>query len=156
MRETRRRGELTFVERRRSPTDDRYEWSPFEPDERFTGHWWDPIPYHDDNPYYVQVRLGTLEVARVELDEDVEISHYANTPALGATALEIQFLEVAADCRRMGIGRDAVSHLAARHPGRRLVAFSEEADEFWSVLGWLEFRHNEWPDLYRPLFIQLD
>jgi ribosomal protein S18 acetylase RimI-like enzyme len=50
-------------------------------------------------------------------------------------ALEIQFIEVSRSFRRRRIGTQVISHLAESHPDRRPVAFSEQADEFWSSLG---------------------
>jgi ribosomal protein S18 acetylase RimI-like enzyme len=94
------------------------------------------------------------EVARVELYDHVETSHYIGAPSLGAEALEIQFIEVATDCRRQGVATDVVRRLMAAHPDRRLVAFSEEADEFWVSLGWDRYDHPDGPRLYRPLFVQ--
>jgi ribosomal protein S18 acetylase RimI-like enzyme len=83
-------------------------------------------------------------VARVELDSAVHVDHYEAAPHLGPTALEIQFIEVSSRFRRSGIGTEVVRELAARNPGRRLVAFSE-ADEFWASLGWYRYDHPEGP-----------
>ncbi len=38
---------------------------------------------------FLRVLENNDEVARVHLDNEVEIDHYANVPPLGATALEI-------------------------------------------------------------------
>jgi hypothetical protein len=50
--------------------------------------------------------------------------------------------------------RYAWTPFMAAHPCRRLVAFSEEADEFWSSLCWDRFDHPDGPTFYRPLFVQ--
>jgi ribosomal protein S18 acetylase RimI-like enzyme len=76
------------------------------------------------------------------------------TRALESNALEIQFIEVANECRRQGIGTEIVRELAATHPNRTLVAFSEQADEFWASLGWRRYDHPKEPRFHRPLFIQ--
>lgn len=145
---------LTLVERRRPAGVGRYEWMAFEPDDRFTDGWW-TSDYSDADDYSnVQVLLGDTEVARVELDQRVEISHYSSTLALGDQALEIQFIEVATDQRGQGIGTEVVRLLEVAYPDRRLVAFSEEADEFWGSLGWDRYLHPIEPQHYRPLFIQ--
>jgi hypothetical protein len=47
-----------------------------------------------------------------------------------------------------------VKELERRFPNRRLLAFSEEADGFWTSLGWERFDHPDGPRFYRPLFIQ--
>jgi hypothetical protein len=84
----------------------------------------------------------------------VGIEHYAGTPSLGERALEIQFIEVKDEQSRLGIGTEVVESLIALHPNRRMVAFSEGADGFWSSLGWKRHEHATEPQFYRPLFIQ--
>lgn len=117
---------------------------PFDGDDGYTYGWWDRWLGGDDS-VYVQVLRDGEEVARVMLDETVGIEHYVNTPPLGDVALEIQFIDVRSDVRRQGIGRAVVEQLARMHPDRRLVAYSEEADEFWSALGWQRYDHPEGP-----------
>jgi GNAT superfamily N-acetyltransferase len=146
--------QLVLIHKRLPHDADRYAWTPFQPDERFNSDWWTQSHSYGDGYSYVQVFVDSEEVARVELDEDVELSHYTGAPSLGASALEIQFIEVAADQRGRGIATEFVRQLMAAHPSRRLVAFSEEADEFWSSLGWDRFDHPDGPTFYRPLFVQ--
>lgn len=105
-----------------------------------------------DDPWYVQVVEAGAEVARVELKEDVDIEHYANVPVIGSERLEIAFIEVAtAECSR-GIGTQVVRALEQRHSDRRLLAYSEEADQFWASLGWEPFHYPDGD--WRTLFIQ--
>ena len=59
---------------------------------------------------------------------------YGIDPAVEAIALEILFIEVARKYRRQRIGTQIVRALVERHPDRRLVAFSESADDFWTSL----------------------
>lgn len=145
---------IRLTDKRREPTEDIYQWLPFESNDAFTSRWWDEPRYLFDDPWFVQVDLDGEEVARIELDESIETSHYADVPDLGSNPLELQFFEVAATHQRRGIGTAAVRALADQHPQRRLVAFSEEADEFWESLGWARYLHAETPHLYRPLFVQ--
>jgi len=70
------------------------------------------------------------------------------------TALEIQLIEVSGTHCRRGIGTAVVRAVAATHPTRRLVAFSEEADAFWASLGWDRFQHETEPKYWRSLFVQ--
>lgn len=149
-----RRTQLTLAEKRRGPNDDRYAWLPFEDSALFSPEWWDRVPYLDDDPWFVLALQENTEVARVELDNDVHIDHYADTPNLDGSGLEIAFFEVSAAHRRQGIGSAVVQALATEHRHRRLVAFSEEADAFWSSLGWERFLHASAPERYRPLFVQ--
>jgi hypothetical protein len=65
----------------------------------------------------------------------VHIGHYGADPRLESNGLEIQFIKVSNECRRQGIGTEIVRELAATHPSRTLVAFSEQVDEFWTSAG---------------------
>jgi GNAT superfamily N-acetyltransferase len=145
--------DLWLVELRRASRDDRYVCMPFEPNDQFNGGWWDRTPYLDDDPHYIDVLLDGVEVARVELDHDFRDSMHVGAPELGASALEIQFIEVVASHRRQGIGAEVVRRIASDNPNRRLLALSEEADEFWASLGWERYDYGSAPHQYRPLFI---
>lgn len=144
--------DLVLDERRRGPGDDRYGWQPFARDERFNDGGWSPLRV-DDASIYIRVRLDGVEVARVELDELVDFSHFATAPQFDG-ALEIEFIEVASTHRRQGIGRAVVNALVARYPDRRFVGFSEGADPFWASLGWDRYEHPEGVDYCRPLYIR--
>lgn len=145
---------LDLVDLRRG-TANKYVWMPFESSDTYEqDHWWDHVPYFDDDPWYVQVLEAGTEVARVELDEDVDIEHYLNVPAIGPERLEIQLIEVVAAFRGRGIGTRVVRSLAERHSNRRFVAYSQDADSFWTSLGWDRFDHPEGPMHHRALFIQ--
>ncbi|WP_416566273.1 GNAT family N-acetyltransferase [Nocardia testacea] len=105
-------------------------------------------------PWFVQVVRDSDEIARVELDEKVSLEGYLGPSGLpGPAPLEIQFIEVSPRIRRKGVGAAVIAALAARHPDRRLVAFSEGADEFWSGLDWARHEHPSRRN-YRPLYIQ--
>ncbi|CPR69922.1 GNAT family N-acetyltransferase [Mycobacteroides abscessus] len=145
--------DLRLVDLRRGPADDCW-WTPAFDETVTYEHpdWWNPHNFGTEDPWYVQVLEHGVEVARVELKEDVDIDHYANVPAVGSERLEIAFIEVAtAECGR-GIGTQVMRELERRHPGRRLLAYSEEADGFWASLGWEPFHHPEGD--WRTLFIQ--
>lgn len=149
---------LTLVELDR-PVGERF-WFPFTHEEAgrgFNDRWWcnDPV-YPGSKSIFLRFLENENEVARVELDNEVEINHYADVPPFGATGLEIQFIEVHGDHRGLGIGHAVIDLLHNRYPDRRLVAFSEGADGFWSSLGWRRHLHAdpEEAPYYRPLFIQ--
>lgn len=151
---------LQFVDHRRGSAS-KYSWVPpfdwsvdFENDQ-----WWDEPRYHSViEPWFVQVMEDGIEVARVEFDDPGGINpEYVGVPKLGGERLEIQFIEVAAAATRRGIGTRVVEGLAELHYGRRLFAYSEDADEFWSSLGWQRFDHRDGqPQFHRALFIQPD
>lgn len=141
--------DLVLIEKRRG-SDDRSLWQPFVNNEGFTEYWWSGTVTYDST--FLEVRSEGIEVARVELDEHVHIEHYLDVPLLGDVALEIQLIEVHKEHRRQGIATEVLRLLAQAHPERRLVAFSEEADQFWDSLGWR--RHEPPETLMRPLYIQ--
>lgn len=135
--------ELVELERRR----------PYAQHDGFNAKWWQKMRA-GSNHRYLQARLNGVEVARVLLDEVVHIDYYVDTPQLGTTALQIELIEVSEKYRRRGIGREVVDRLAQLHPDRRLVAFSEGADEFWHSLKWRRHERREDPEHCQPLFIQ--
>jgi hypothetical protein len=137
----------------RGPTDDRHAWTPFAPSNEFNRDWWDSPPYRTKDPHYVRADQEGVEVARLELDHDFQGSQHVGAPKLGASALEIQFMEVAATRQRQGIGATVVRLLQAEYPDRRLLALSQDADGFWASMGWERFDHRDGPRRYRPLFI---
>lgn len=75
-------------------------------------------------------------------------------PLIGQERLEIQLIEVATEARERGISTQVVQALKQRHPGRRLMAYSEDAHEFWASLGCDRYDPPEGPRFHRPLFIQ--
>lgn len=150
--------EISLVEIVR-PVGERY-WFPFiyeEAGRGFTRNWWYRSPVRPGSrSTFLRASEAGDEVARVRLDDEVGVDHYAGAPRLGSTALGIQFIEVHVDHRLRGIGRAVVNCLHDRYPDRRLVAFSEGADGFWSSLGWDQYVHAD-PDMAarsRPLYIQ--
>lgn len=149
---------LTLLELNR-PVGERI-WFPFTYEEAglgFNHGWWYDRPvYPGSKSTFLRVLENNDEVARVELHNEFEIDHYADVPPLGATALEIQFIEVHDDHRGRGIGHAVIDLLRSRYPDRRLVAFSEGADGFWSSLGWRRHLHADPKRVpyFRPLFIQ--
>jgi GNAT superfamily N-acetyltransferase len=149
---------LEFIDHRRGSAD-RYSWTPpFDQSVTYENErWWDePRYYCVSEPWFVQVRETGMEVARVEFDDPGGINpEYIGVPELDGQRLEIQFIEVAAARTRRGIGTQVVRGLAELHRGRRLFAYSENADEFWASLGWERFEHRDGqPQFHRALFIQ--
>ncbi|MFJ2840008.1 GNAT family N-acetyltransferase [Nocardia sp. NPDC087230] len=119
----------------------------------FNPDWWPRRSLRSPHPWFVQAFVGGDEVARVQLEEKVWLEAYTGNDQLNDSALKIQLLEVSQPVRRRGIGVSVVEALAERHPHRRLVAFSENADPFWSSLGWERYNHLSKKGC-QPLFIQ--
>lgn len=145
---------MALVDLRRG-TANKYSWRPpFDSTIAYENErWWDHAPYFAEDPWYVQVLEAGVEVARVELDDLGGINpEYTDVPALGPERLEIQFIEVATAARGRGVGTRVMRGLEQRHANRRLFAYSEEADGFWTSLGWDRFDH---PDgSHRALYIR--
>ncbi len=131
-------------------------WTPFLSSTDYEHpHWWENAGGAIGDPWFVQVLEHGVEVARVQLDERGAINpSYPVVPAaLGGELLEIQFIEVAATARRRKVATRAVQALVDRHPDRQLMAYSEDAEDFWdSLTGWQRFNHPNGRS--RPLFIQ--
>lgn len=145
---------LTLTAKRPEALDSHYLWTPFRSDDNFEPSWWNEPRYRDNTYQYLEIRLDDIEVARVALGEDIATDHYTSAPPLGDEALEIQLIEVSAAFRRRHIATDVVRMISESNPHRRLLAFSEEADHFWTSLGWDRHDHPVGPAFYRPLFVQ--
>jgi hypothetical protein len=144
---------LQFIDHRRSTADRSwlppFDWSIVYENDR----WWNEVRYSFDPPWFVQVLVDGVEVARVEFDDPGVINpEYTAVPAVGSERLEIQFIEVATEARLGGLGTQVVRALEDRHADRRLFAYSQQADRFWTKLGWERFEHPN--GINRPLFIQ--
>jgi len=149
---------VVVIEVTRPAEVEAYTWLPF-PDghQRYTYGWWDDGYrfHHATNRRWFAAHHGSIEVGRVEVDVAHGDDYYVGTAVLGERPiLDIEFIDVASDHRRRGVATAIVSHLIATFPGHRLVAFSEEADAFWSTLGWTRIEHPEGTTHYRPLFVQ--
>lgn len=145
--------DLELVQHHRPAGVSRYEWQPFVRDDGFTYDWWHRMWDFDARYSLWSVYRDGVEVARVELDDEVHYDHYSGVPDLGRGVLEIDFFEVSSPVRRSQVGRKAVELVARTFPDRRLVAFSEEADAFWAGLGWDRYDHPMGAQFYRPFFV---
>lgn len=144
---------LRLLEHRLPVAVSRYEWHPYALDDGFTYDWWHRVWDLGRRYSLWSVVAGKVEVARIELDQEVSYDHYAGVPSLGEHVLEVDFFEVSATLRGQGLGQAALELVAERNPGRRLVAFSEEADDFWAGLGWTRYDHPDGFPSYRPFFV---
>lgn len=119
-------------------------------------HWWDNANGTIGDPWFVQVLEDGAEVAQVQLDDRGGANPtYADVPEAGPRPwLKIQFIEVATAGRRRKIGTRVVQGLAERHPDRRLLAYSEGRDDFWSSLDWDPFYDSRPGPSGQTLFIQ--
>jgi GNAT superfamily N-acetyltransferase len=145
--------DLELFEHRLPAGVSRYEWQPYARDAGFTYEWWHRLWDLGHRYSLWSVVDGDVEVARIALDQEVHYDHYNGVPHLGPNVLEVNFFEVSAALRRQGLGRAALELVAERNPGRRLVAFSEEADAFWAGLGWTRYDHPDGFPWYRPFFV---
>jgi hypothetical protein len=129
-------------------------YKPFRDHEGFTEEWWNGGVW-DDGPgetVFVSVRGSGAEVARAELAlGKVPPNTYPGWTGPGPFAA-IEFFEVAEDSRANGIGRRAVTAIAALFPRYRLRAMSEGADGFWASLGWDVLQHQS-DARYRRLYV---
>jgi hypothetical protein len=111
-------------------------------------------PYGEDDRWYVQLLRDDAEVGRVKLDDrKMSLRSYGVDRRRAANALDIEFVEVSDTCRRGGIGTAIARGLEAKYSDRTLVAFSEQANDFWGSLGWDRYVHSTRP-WNRPLSVQ--
>jgi hypothetical protein len=144
---------MEIFEHRRPAGVGRYEWQPYAEDANFTHHWWHQAGELGSRYSLWSASRRGLEVARIKLDQEVSYDHYERVPDLGPRVLEIDLFEVSSAVRGQRIGRSVIHLVAEFFPERRLVAFSEQADGFWSGLGWTRYDHPDGFPAYRPLFV---
>jgi GNAT superfamily N-acetyltransferase len=143
---------LVRVHKRRFQSEDRYGWLPFTANDAFEhDHWWDHVSLFRDAFAYIEVRRGGIEVARVQLDDDLHGGDYVNLR--GQNVLQVDLIEVATPYRRQGIATDVIGLLTDEYPDHRLAALSEDADDFWASLGWRRYDNRREP-MSRPLYLQ--
>lgn len=144
---------LQLVDLRRGLTDDRWWAPPFGWSVAYENEHWRERQLGDE-PGFVQVLEGAVEVARVEFEDPGGINPtYADVPELGPACLEIAFIEVSTAARVCGVGTQLVRALEARHPNRRLFAYSED-DRFLTRVGWEPFCDPSPGPAGRTLFVQ--
>lgn len=66
---------------------------------------------------------------------------------------EIWFFEIRHDLRRQHYGAEFAKHLIRHYTAWPLIAFSEDADEFWAGIGWHYHPRKDGDAHYRKLFI---
>lgn len=93
----------------------RYEWQPYARDAGFTYEWWHRLWDLGHRYSLWSVVDGDVEIARIELDQEVHYDHYNGVPHLGPNVLEVDFFEVSAALRRQGLGRAALELVAERN-----------------------------------------
>lgn len=145
--------ELTYID---SPATDYTDIIDpfFEPSDDFNQGWWQSS-YDNHVSWCIKVLHNGVEVARVRLDDTVELSAFADytwAPAPQTQVIEIDRLEVAQQFRRRGIATAVIDHLLARYPDHTFLALSEQADSFWASLGWRRYIVPN--DDRRPLFVR--
>lgn len=144
---------IELIEHKRPSGVGLYEWQPYADDGTFTHHWWHRLWDISDRRSLWSANQNGHEVARINLDQEVSYEHYDRVPDLGPNVLEIDFFEVSSAVRKKGVGRSVLQLIAERFPDKRLVAFSEEADAFWSGLDWSRYDHPYGFPAYRPFFV---
>ncbi|MDO4144099.1 GNAT family N-acetyltransferase [Clavibacter michiganensis] len=120
----------------------------------YTDSWWDSRSrvrdaHHD---WFVFSEDGT-EVARAEADAAARIESEYIDLTTPRDVVDVVFFEVRSGHRGRGVGHAAAALLVDEYRGRDLIAFSEEADGFWTSAGWTLYPRVDGSRLYRPLFL---
>jgi hypothetical protein len=134
--------------------EDGFLYKPFTTMDGFQQPWWEDLAYgyKRNRNFFFSFFEDQIEVARAEIELKNDAgSHYGFRTPSNPCAV-IHFFEVAEGRRRTGVGTQALSLLRSRFGFSPLVAYSEEADDFWDSLGW---NRHEYPDsaAYRPLYV---
>jgi len=127
-------------------------WRPaWDADAPFRDSWWSQPVMRSQKVLVFSDDRG--EVARVKLDDQVDLSNYPKALHLGAWWLEIVYIEVRGDLLGRDIGPTVLEMLADRYPNRRLVLRSMESSEtFWEKkVRWQRYVGSRG---YPPLFVQ--
>lgn len=120
----------------------------------FTTEWWNRHVgrAQDQRSEFLSFTLSGDEVARAEVYRGSIGNIYVGlTPA--PQIIDVAFFEVRDSYRRTGIGRAATGLITQRHEGEMLIAFSEEADHFWSGIGWKHYPREDGSRHHRALFV---
>ncbi|MCR2763841.1 GCN5 family acetyltransferase [Microbacterium sp. zg.B48] len=121
----------------------------------FTDGWWDNRVGRVGTSHYdwLSFERDGVEVARAEVDYTATLGgEYLGRP-LPRDVVDIPFLEVREGYRGGGIGRRAVDLITAKYAGSLLIAFSEQADEFWTAVGWQRRPRLDSDTMYRRLVV---
>lgn len=129
-------------------------YKPFSESDDFTGGWWDDEIYgYEASQHFYAFFMGQHEVARVEIEVQDDLNPEYRRPAHPGPYAVIHFFEVSKDHRRRRHGTAATQLIVGRYRGTPLVAFSEDADEFWGSLGWARYEHADDPGHHRPMYV---
>lgn len=146
-------GPLTLM-RLKPDTSGSVIYKPFSESDDFTDGWWDDAIYgFEPSQRFYAFFVGQHEVARAEIEVQHTLNPEYEPPGHPGPYAIIHFFEVSEDHRRIGYGTDAVQLLADRYEDMPLVAYSQNADEFWGSLGWPRYEHTTEPDSFRPMFV---
>lgn len=128
--------------------------SPYLLSDGFNKRWWSTGFYRAETQkdQYFGFYLGESEVARVKVQIRLLGDLYVDLEPPNSVT-EIFFIEVHKAFRGQGLGRAVVQNIAGKHPGEVLIAFSEDADEFWLALGWRYQPRLDGDQRHRSLFI---
>lgn len=129
-------------------------YKPFSESDDFSDEWWDDTIYgFEPTQHFYSFYDGQYEVVRVEVEIQDVLNEEYEQPAHPGPYAVIHFFEVSEEHRRKGYGTEAVHLVADRYPGLPLVAFSQDADDFWGSLGWARYEHRTEPDFSRPMYV---
>lgn len=110
--------------------------------EGFTPRWWAPRLHQDNSTFWAVVDEQDNEVARVEMVDATWPGNYVGVVD-SPDFIKIHLIEVHAERRHHGFATATLGLPTERYIARRLLAFSEAADEFWETTGWSRHIHRD-------------
>lgn len=133
---------------------------PFQLVEGFQNRWWqkcndrvdeDTLGGHE----YIQFLTNGIKVGRVDISDWRLSDSYVGIDS-EVTTKQIWFFEIHHNVHRQGYGTAFAQHLIKHFSGAPLIAFSKDADEFWSNIGWFHYPRKDGDPRHRKLFVSQD
>lgn len=124
-----------------------FEYKP----EGFNTRWWHE---HHDGMDWFNFLHGNIELARAGIISPYTLEADYKEVIHPCTGVQIAFFEVHKEYRRKGFGRSSLELIKQKYPDTKIFAFSENADDFWSGIGWIYHpRQDDHIGHYQKLYI---
>lgn len=135
--------------------DSLYESAFEESDDFYDGWWTDVSGAHEVSRglHFLSFTQGDTELVRATVMERADIADVFAEFDPSQPCLEIELIETNATMRKDGHGRRAVELIRRRWAQHQIVAFSLDADYFWSGVGFTEKARLDGGIGYSPLFV---
>lgn len=122
---------------------------PYAPVAGFRSDWWLGDVAGKAKDWFTFRDSQHEELVRAEVEPHADTARgYQGVMVPADGFAQITYFEVRADRRGDDFGTEAAELLTRFYQGRSLAAFSEQADDFWTSVGWTPHRPLLEPDDY--------